>query len=230
MNTIYSAVSARTREIATLRAIGFGAIRSSSQRPTKRSAQLRRRHAWRAAPRGAVDGYQTATMNFQSFSQIAFAFAVTPELLFRGTGLRRDDGALEGRCRRSAPPAFPSSRRFDSSNARCPQRRGTGPSTVLQHLGSRSFTNSYKDRVIPQSFCMNFRRARAGRYTFRCQLCPSSGRCGLRTVQLTQSWITTYPPLSTGDAPNFRAESARGTTVAFKAAHSKTKQSVQESK
>ena len=33
----------------------------------------------------AFDGYQTATMNFQSFSQIAFAFAVTPALL--GTAL-----------------------------------------------------------------------------------------------------------------------------------------------
>ena len=32
----------------------------------------------------AFDGYQTATMNFQSFSQVAFAFAVTPELLLQG--------------------------------------------------------------------------------------------------------------------------------------------------
>jgi putative ABC transport system permease protein len=30
----------------------------------------------------AFDGYETATMNFQSFSQMAFAFAVTPKLLF----------------------------------------------------------------------------------------------------------------------------------------------------
>ena len=29
----------------------------------------------------AFDGYQTATMNWQSFSQVAFAFAVTPALL-----------------------------------------------------------------------------------------------------------------------------------------------------
>ena len=29
----------------------------------------------------AFDGYQTSTMNFQSFSQVAFAFAVTPPLL-----------------------------------------------------------------------------------------------------------------------------------------------------
>ncbi len=32
----------------------------------------------------AFDGYQTATMNWQSFSQVAFAFAVTPWLLFLG--------------------------------------------------------------------------------------------------------------------------------------------------
>jgi putative ABC transport system permease protein len=32
----------------------------------------------------AFDGYQTATMNWQSFSQVAFAFAVTPALLFWG--------------------------------------------------------------------------------------------------------------------------------------------------
>ena len=32
----------------------------------------------------AFDGYQTATMNWQSFSQVAFAFAVTPALLATG--------------------------------------------------------------------------------------------------------------------------------------------------
>jgi putative ABC transport system permease protein len=32
----------------------------------------------------AFDGYQTATMNWQSFSRVAFAFAVTPSLLLRG--------------------------------------------------------------------------------------------------------------------------------------------------
>ena len=37
-------------------------------------------------------------MNFQSFSQVAFAFAVTPSLLGAGAGLRRVDGA----CRRPA--------------------------------------------------------------------------------------------------------------------------------
>ena len=30
------------------------------------------------------NGYQTSTMNFQTFSQVAFAFAVTPQLLVHG--------------------------------------------------------------------------------------------------------------------------------------------------
>ena len=32
----------------------------------------------------AFNGYQTSTMNFQTFSQVAFAFAVTPSLLLQG--------------------------------------------------------------------------------------------------------------------------------------------------
>jgi putative ABC transport system permease protein len=32
----------------------------------------------------AFNGYQTSTMNFQTFTQVAFAFRVTPELLGMG--------------------------------------------------------------------------------------------------------------------------------------------------
>jgi putative ABC transport system permease protein len=32
----------------------------------------------------AFNGYETSTMNFQTFSQVAFAFAVTPPLLIQG--------------------------------------------------------------------------------------------------------------------------------------------------
>ena len=32
----------------------------------------------------AFDGYQAATMNWQTFSQVAFAFDVTPALLVQG--------------------------------------------------------------------------------------------------------------------------------------------------
>ena len=86
VNTMYNAVASRTREIATLRALGFGSI------PVVASVLAEAvllslvgglfggLIAW-----AAFDGYQTSTMNFQSFSQVAFAFAVTPKLL--GTAL-----------------------------------------------------------------------------------------------------------------------------------------------
>jgi putative ABC transport system permease protein len=33
---------------------------------------------------GVFNGFKTSTMNWQSFSQVAFAFAVTPGLLLKG--------------------------------------------------------------------------------------------------------------------------------------------------
>lgn len=84
VNTMYSAVANRTREIATLRALGFGSgpvVVSVLAEATILSiigGLVGGALAW-----AAFDGYQTATMNWQSFSQVAFAFAVTPSLLFR---------------------------------------------------------------------------------------------------------------------------------------------------
>jgi putative ABC transport system permease protein len=82
VNTMYSAVASRTREIATLRALGFKSL------PVVISVLV---EAVLLSLAGgligglfaylAFDGYQTATMNWQSFSQVAFAFAVTPALL-----------------------------------------------------------------------------------------------------------------------------------------------------
>ena len=84
--TMYTAVATRAREIATLRALGFntGSVLVSV--------------LGEAMALGAIGGviggaiayvafnnYQTSTMNFQTFSQVAFAFRVTPGLL--GLGL-----------------------------------------------------------------------------------------------------------------------------------------------
>lgn len=80
--TMYTAVASRTREIATLRALGFGSIPvvfsviAESILLGIVGGVIGGAIAWLA-----FDGYQTATMNFQSFSQIAFSFAVTPQLL-----------------------------------------------------------------------------------------------------------------------------------------------------
>jgi putative ABC transport system permease protein len=85
LNTMYSAVANRTREIATLRALGFGgspvvvSVLIEAVLLSLIGGLIGGGLAW-----AAFDGYQTATMNFQSFSQVAFAFKVGPDLLARG--------------------------------------------------------------------------------------------------------------------------------------------------
>jgi putative ABC transport system permease protein len=85
LNTMYSAVSARTREIATLRALGFGsgsvvvAVLMESLVLALLGGAIGATIAYLA-----FNGFQTATMNFQSFSQVTFAFQVTRELLIQG--------------------------------------------------------------------------------------------------------------------------------------------------
>jgi putative ABC transport system permease protein len=85
LNTMYSAVSTRTREIATLRALGFGsgAVVVSVMIESLLLA-LFGGAIGAAIAYFAFNGFHTATMNFQSFSQIAFAFQVTPMLLAAG--------------------------------------------------------------------------------------------------------------------------------------------------
>ena len=97
INTMYNAVAARGREIATLRALGFGAA------PVVCSVLI---ESLVLSLAGGVigglgvylafDGYGAATMNFQTFSQIAFAFAVTPLLLFSAIVLAAIIGLLGG--------------------------------------------------------------------------------------------------------------------------------------
>jgi putative ABC transport system permease protein len=85
LNTMYSAVSTRTREIATLRALGFGST------PVVVSVLA---EALIIALVGGVigalisyfafNGVRASTMNFSTFSQITFAFTVTPVVLVLG--------------------------------------------------------------------------------------------------------------------------------------------------
>jgi len=85
LNTMYSAVAARTREIATLRALGFGggAVVVSLMLESLLLALIGGIIGG-ALAYVAFNNFHTSTMNFQSFSQITFAFRVTPELLTRG--------------------------------------------------------------------------------------------------------------------------------------------------
>ena len=97
INTMYTAVAGRTREIATLRALGF------SRGPVLISVMAE--SALLSLAGGAIggvlayvgfNGYQTATMNWQTFSQVAFAFAVTPSLLIQGITYALVMGLLGG--------------------------------------------------------------------------------------------------------------------------------------
>jgi putative ABC transport system permease protein len=85
LNTMYSAISARTREIATLRALGFGTSPVIVSVMLESLAIALAGGAFGAAiAYFAFNGFKTSTINWQTFSQIAFAFRVTPPLLIGG--------------------------------------------------------------------------------------------------------------------------------------------------
>lgn len=85
LNTMYSAVAARTREVATLRALGFGrgavviSVLAESMLLAAAGGLLGALAAWLA-----FDGYRTSTLNWDSFSQVTFAFEITLPLLVAG--------------------------------------------------------------------------------------------------------------------------------------------------
>lgn len=97
LNTMYAAVAARTREIATLRALGFraGPVVISVMAESLLLALL-------GGVVGAVvaylgfNGFQTSTLNWASFSQLSFSFAVTPALIGLGLGAALVMGLLGG--------------------------------------------------------------------------------------------------------------------------------------
>jgi putative ABC transport system permease protein len=85
VNTMYTAVASRTREIATLRALGFG---PGSVLVSVLLEALLIGLIGGIAGGGLAfalfNGFSVSTLNWQSFSQMTFAFAVTPDLLVTG--------------------------------------------------------------------------------------------------------------------------------------------------
>ena len=84
LNTMYSAVAARSREIATMRALGFGggSVVLSFMLESVLIALV-------GGVLGCIvvlplNGFTTGTINWQTFSHLAFAFRVTPGLLAAG--------------------------------------------------------------------------------------------------------------------------------------------------
>jgi putative ABC transport system permease protein len=105
LNTMYSAVAERSREIATMRALGFGA--------TAVVLSFMFESVCIALLGGAIgciavlplNGFTTGTMNWQTFSHLAFAFQVTPQLLGGGLIFAVLMGVLGG-----APPSIRAAR------------------------------------------------------------------------------------------------------------------------
>ena len=97
INTMYTSVSTRTREIATLRALGFGAF-SVAFSTLIESLVL----AIIGGVIGSVivyflfNGYTVSTLNFASFSQVVFDFAVTPSLIKQGVIMATIIGFIGG--------------------------------------------------------------------------------------------------------------------------------------
>jgi len=105
LNTMYSAVAERAREIATMRAVGFGAG-SVVLSFTFEALCI----AFIGGLLGCIavlplNGYTTGTMNWQTFSHLAFAFRVTPALLLGGVIFALAMGVAGG-----VPPAIRAAR------------------------------------------------------------------------------------------------------------------------
>jgi putative ABC transport system permease protein len=96
LNSMYAAVAARTREIATLRAVGFRAVpvvvsvMLETMLLALLGGMLGAGIAW-----ALFDQYTASTLG-ANFTQIVFAFQVTPELLWRGLKWALAIGLLGG--------------------------------------------------------------------------------------------------------------------------------------
>jgi putative ABC transport system permease protein len=85
MNTMYAAVAYRTREIGTLRALGFSQFKIVSAFLAESTALALVGGVIGCALALPVHGLSTGTTNMASFSEVAFKFRITPALL--GAGL-----------------------------------------------------------------------------------------------------------------------------------------------
>jgi putative ABC transport system permease protein len=96
LNTMYSAVSERGREIGTMRALGFGAAAVVFSFLVEALFISFIGGAIGCVAVLPLNGLTTSTMNMQTFSNIAFAFRITPLLLVGGIIFALAMGLLGG--------------------------------------------------------------------------------------------------------------------------------------
>jgi putative ABC transport system permease protein len=106
LNTMYSAVAERSREIATMRALGFGAFSVVISFMIEALLISFCGGALGCLAVLRLNGYTTGAMNWQTFSHLAFAFKITPNLLIGGIVFALFMGLLGG-----LPPAVRAARR-----------------------------------------------------------------------------------------------------------------------
>jgi putative ABC transport system permease protein len=96
MNTMYAAVAYRTREIGTLRALGFSRIRIVTAFLAESIALALVGGLVGCVLALPVHGLSTGTTNFSSFSEVAFKFRITPALMVGGLIFSALMGAVGG--------------------------------------------------------------------------------------------------------------------------------------
>jgi putative ABC transport system permease protein len=84
LNTMYSAVAERTREIAVMRALGFGAAAVVFSFLIEALLIAFVGGALGSIAVLPLNGFTTGAMNWQTFSHLAFAFKITPALMVGG--------------------------------------------------------------------------------------------------------------------------------------------------
>jgi putative ABC transport system permease protein len=105
LNTMYSAVAERSREIAVLRAIGFGGAAIVASFFVEALIVAFVGGLVGCVGVLPVNGLTTGTINWQTFSHLAFAFRITPDLLAMGMVFALLMGAVGG-----LPPAIRAAR------------------------------------------------------------------------------------------------------------------------
>jgi putative ABC transport system permease protein len=101
LNSLYAAVSARTREISILRAIGFSATPVVASVLIEAAVLALVGGLLGAALGWAIFDGRAMTSVGATYSQVAFRFAVTPALAATGIGVALSIGLLGG-----LPPAL----------------------------------------------------------------------------------------------------------------------------
>jgi putative ABC transport system permease protein len=105
LNTMYSAVAERAREIATMRALGFGSGSVVMSFVVEALCIAAVGGVLGCAIVLPLNGLTTGTINWQTFSHLAFAFRVTPILLAAGLVFALLMGLVGG-----VPPAIRAAR------------------------------------------------------------------------------------------------------------------------